>query len=57
MRKRKLTLAISASITALCMLNTVQAHAHPQEDFMLLEQEKAANHRPQSGHQLPRSTA
>ena len=43
MRKRKLTLAISASITALCMLNTVQAHAHPQEDFMLLEQEKAAN--------------
>ena len=43
MRKRKLTLAISASITALCMLNTVQAQAHPQEDFMLLEQEKAAN--------------
>jgi hypothetical protein len=43
MRKRKLTLAISASITALCMLNTVQAQTNPQEDFMLLEQEKAAN--------------
>ncbi|SEC63710.1 hypothetical protein [Pseudomonas anguilliseptica] len=41
MRKRKLTLAISASITALCMLTAVQAN--PQEDFMLLEQEKAAN--------------
>ncbi|WP_218569302.1 M14 family zinc carboxypeptidase [Pseudomonas sp. F(2018)] len=45
MIKRNLTLAIGAGIATLCMLQNAQANneAQVQEDFLLLEQEKAAN--------------
>ncbi|MEO4046988.1 M14 family zinc carboxypeptidase [Pseudomonas sp. CAU 1711] len=45
MIKRKLTLAIGAGIATLCMLSAAQAdsQAKAQEDFLLLEEEKANN--------------
>jgi carboxypeptidase T len=45
MIKRNLTLAIGAGIATLCMLQNAQANneVQAQEDFLLLEQEKAAN--------------
>lgn len=45
MIKRNLTLAIGAGIATLCMLQNAQANTEvqAQEDFLLLEQEKAAN--------------